>query len=188
MPSITDARNFLRRCFQSRCAWLLVVIHGAWFFLAVANMSPSSPELGKWIDRGAYVSTSLLAGRPFHFAYESIAIKFLVLVDFPSFVASIPLGLLLSPLHQFTHFGAYVGSYVAAAILLLMASFQWLVTGRVIESRILAGRWQAKEPDKINRSLLTVIVLVVVVTCILTPIINARSRRLGFRHAAISFH
>ncbi|SRR6266404_518308 len=187
MESIVDARNFLRTSFQSRLAWLLVLIHGAWFFLAVANMSPPSPELGKWIDRGAYVSASLLAGRPFHFAYESIAMKLLVLADLPSLLASIPLGLLLSPLRPVIHFDAYVGSYVAAAILLLTTSFQWLVTGNVVESWICMDHCRGKLPDNIKRSFLAVMALIVVATCILTPIVNARSRRLGFRHPAISF-
>jgi hypothetical protein len=188
MQSIIHVRNFLRGGFQSRFAWLFMIIHGAWFFLAIANMSPPSPDLGKWLDNGGYASASLLAGRPFHLVYESIAMKLLILADLPSLFASIPLDFILSPLQRVTHFGTYAGSYVGAALLLLTASFQWLAIGKVIESRIRLDRWQGKSPETIKRSLFAIIVFVVVATCILTPIVNARSRQLGFRHAAISFH
>ena len=35
---------------RSRLAWLLACIHALWFFLAVANMSPPSPELGEFLE------------------------------------------------------------------------------------------------------------------------------------------
>ena len=115
--------------------------------------------------------------------------QLLVLADLPSFFASLPIDFFFFlPLQRLTHFGSYVGSYAAAAIMLFAASFQWLAMGKVIESRIRVDRWQGKSPETINRTLIALIVFVVIVTCILTPIINARSRQLGFRHAAISFH
>jgi hypothetical protein len=184
---VTKFGLFLKACISSRFAWLIVTVHAAWFFLAIANMSPPSHGLGERIDRGAYVSASLLAGRPFHFEYESIALKLLVLVDLPPFLAGIPVSLLLMPLHRVTHYGSYVASYVAAATLFIVSSCQWLAVGKLIESRIGLNRPEDHSLKRLNRFFAAAIALILLVTVIVTPMVNARSRRLGFRHAAISF-
>lgn len=179
---------FLKGCCRSRLAWLCVTIHGAWFFLAIANMSPPSRGLGERIDRGGYVSATLLAGRPFHYTYESIALKLLVLVDLPSFLVCIPVSLLSTPVHVVIHFGSYVSSYVAAALLLTVSSCQWLAVGKLIESRIGLDRSGDNHLRRLNRFLVPAIVLITLITVVVAPMVNTRSRHLGFRHAAISFH
>jgi hypothetical protein len=186
--SLAKLSAFLRGCCRSCLAWLFVTVHGAWFFLAIANMSSPSPSLGDWIDRGAYVSTSLLAGRPFHYTHESMALKVLFLVDLPSFLASILVSLLVLPLRTIVHFGSYRSSYIAAAILLVLGSVQWLVLGNVLEFRIRLNESFNNSFKKLNHLIVAAIVLVLLATAIVTPMVNARSRRLGFRHAGISSH
>ena len=70
-----------------------VAAFAAWFVLAIANMSPPAPGLGQYLDRGGWSSATLLAGRPFHFHYKSVALKFLITVDIPAMVVMVPVGL-----------------------------------------------------------------------------------------------
>src|SRR5436189_6345290 len=81
-----------------------------------------APWLGEFLDRGGWSSATLFAGRPFHFHYESMVMKLLVLVDFPSMLAALPIGLLISPLMSAAHAGSFIGSYVGALIELVTAS------------------------------------------------------------------
>src|SRR5262245_41572750 len=88
-----DFAKLIHDAAKSRIAWLLVCLHGMAFFLAVANMSPPSSGLGAFLDGGGWSSATLLAGRPFHFAYESLLLKWLVLLDLPGTLAVIPVSL-----------------------------------------------------------------------------------------------
>jgi hypothetical protein len=184
-PIRTRLGSFLKDSIRSPLAWLFVTIHAAWFFLAIANMSPPAPAFGAALDRGAWSSATLFAGRPFHFTYESMLLKLLFFIDLPSLLASVPVGLLLSPVLRAFHFGFYRGSYVGASVLLFLSSEQWLVFGRLIESRLTN---HANSPERLNRIFTAAIALILLFTLLTVPIIDARSRRLGFRHAAISFH
>src|SRR5678816_365309 len=69
--AITTLANIVQDCGRSRTAWLLASLHAAWCFLAIANMPAPAPGLGEFLDRGGGSSATLLAGRPFHFSYES---------------------------------------------------------------------------------------------------------------------
>ncbi len=168
--------------------WFLVCLHAAWFFLAIANMSPPAPALAQFLDNGGWSSATVFAGRPFHFTYELMFLKAIVLVDMPSMLAAIPIGLLLSPLEKAFHVGSYVASYVEAALLLLLASCQWLAIGSVLHSWLKSrhsGTWFLQ---RLDRYFVILIVFVFLFTVIAVPRINERSRRLGFRHGGISFH
>lgn len=102
-------RAFVRGCIRSRLGWLLVCLHAAWFVFAVANMSPPAPEFAKYLDNGGWSSAALLAGRPFHFAYESIPLKVVFLIDLPAMLAAAVVGLVLSPALRAFHVGHFVG-------------------------------------------------------------------------------
>jgi hypothetical protein len=126
---------------RSRLGWLLVCLHAAWFFLAIANMSTPAPGLGKFFDQGGGSSATLLAGRPFHFEYESLLLKLLILVDVPSTLATVPLSFALLLAATPFHLGFYQGSYLSAAMLLLGASCQWLVVGHQLDRWFVCKRW-----------------------------------------------
>jgi hypothetical protein len=81
--------GFFRSCAANRLAWLFACLHAAWFFLAIANMSPPSPALADFFDKGGASTAALLAGRPFHFHYESALLQLLVLADFPSMLVEV---------------------------------------------------------------------------------------------------
>src|SRR5262249_32002887 len=105
---------FLKSCSRSRLGWLLAAIHASWFLLAVVNMGPPSPEFAKFLDSGGHSSTALFAGRPFHWRYETIFLKVLLLLDVPAVLASIPASLLFDPLLKACHVGLLYRSYAGA--------------------------------------------------------------------------
>lgn len=179
--------GFFRSCAANRLAWLFACLHAAWFFLAIANMSPPSPALADFFGKGGASTAALLAGRPFHFHYESASLQLLVLADFPSMLVGVLLAVLLLPLQVTIHLGHYVGSYFGAWLWLLIATFQWLALGKSVQNWLSSKSWGAVFLLKIDRCFAVVIVFILVVTVVSVPIVNNRSRRLGFRHPAISF-
>jgi hypothetical protein len=102
-------------------------------------MSPPAPGLGAFFDQGGASSATLLAGRPFHFEYESISLKLLILADLPATLAIVPLSLALLPLWKSFHIGFYLSSYLSAAVLLISASCQWLLIGHQIDQWLVCG-------------------------------------------------
>jgi hypothetical protein len=85
------------------------------------------------------------------------------------------------------HLGIYFGSYLSAVILLVGATCQWLLVGSMIE-RWLASRWWGYRLRQQVRCWSEILIAVIVIaTLILAPVINERSRGLGFRHGGISF-
>jgi len=97
-------------------------------------MSPPSPSFADSLDSGGSSTAVLLAGRPFHYHYESAFLQLLVLADLPSMLVEALLALLSLPLLMNIHVGHYVGSYFGAGLLLLIATFQWLAVGKLIET------------------------------------------------------
>jgi len=108
---LTRPRDFPCGCWRSRIAWALACLHAAWFVLAIANMSPPSPGLGEFLDRGGWSSATLLAGKPFHYEYESLGLKLLILTDLPAMLAMLPVSLLLAPVSKVAGLSFYSNSY-----------------------------------------------------------------------------
>lgn len=173
---------------RSRLGWLLACFHAAWFVLAIANMSPPSPGLGQFLDGGGGSSATLLAGRPFHFHYESVFLKVLILVDVPSTLATVPIGFVLSPCLMVLHMGSYFYSYVGALLMLLGATCQWLLVGGSFERWLTLSSCGNRVRQQIHRYSAIIMVGIAIATLVLAPAINQRSRRLGLRHGGISFH
>jgi hypothetical protein len=179
--------GFFRSCVTSRLAWLFAFLHAAWFFLAVANMSPPSPSFADFLDSGGSSTAVLLAGRPFHFHYESAFLQLLVLADLPSMLVGTLLALLSLPFLMNIHVGHYVGSYFGAGLLLLIATFQWLAVGKSIETWLSPKSWGAAFLRTLARCFAFAVIFISLVTAVSVPMVNKRSQRLGFRHSAISF-
>ena len=179
--------SFMRACATCRLAWIFAFLHAAWFFVAIANMSPPSPQLAQYLDQGGWSSASVLAGRPFHFHYESNLLKCLFLADLPSMLAAIPLDFAVGALLRVVRVGSFVGSYFGAGLMLLAGTLEWLALGKLsagwMEQKQ-RGRWVLQKLDRYWRPAIIFIVLFAIIA---TPIVNRRSRQLGFRHAGISF-
>jgi len=179
--------SFIRAYAACRLAWIFAFLHAAWFFLAVANMSPPSPQLAQVLDQGGWSSASVFAGRPFHLHYESNLLKCLFVVDLPSMVAAIPLDFFLGALLKVCRVGSFVGSYFGAGLMLLVGTFEWLALGKLSADRMEQKRFGTWVLQRLNRYWRPAIVFIVVFTIIAAPIVNRRSWQLGFRHAGISF-
>jgi hypothetical protein len=189
MPAIfAKFSHFLSEAIRSRLAWLLVFLHAAWFLLTIANMSPPSPRLANFIEQfGGSSTTAILAGRPFHYHYESLSLQIMFLVDLPSWLASAPIGFLFLPFFKLFHVGRFSGSYIGAGILLVMSSLQWLLLGNLLHVWLNSRRWGVATIQRLNRHFEVLTVLVLSFTAVTAPILNARSR-LRFHDAGISFH
>lgn len=184
----TKLRCLLAESARSRLAWLIVLLHAAWFLLAIANMRPPSRESANVIEHFTGSTESILAGRPFHYSHESFSLQMLMLLDLPSWLASVPLGLLVSPVLTVLHVGTYAGSYVGAVIVFLMSSLQWLIMGKFAHGWLRSRALGVSTLRWIDRHFLMLTVLILLITTISAPLLNARSRRLESRHAAISHH
>lgn len=90
----------------------------------------SRAENNRVVEAGEMMgSATLLAGRMFHYHYESPLLKFLIFVDLPGILLSLLLGLTLLPINYVVPLGTYDESWVTAVILLLGTSLQWQVIG-----------------------------------------------------------
>lgn len=185
---VARVARFLSEASRSRLAWLIVFLHAAWFLLAIANMSPPSRGLANYLEHGGWSSATIFAGRPFHFRYESLALKILTLLDLPSSLVSTPFAILFFPFSKLLHLGLYEGSYAGACILLAVSSLQWLAIGYRADKWLAARQGGSTLLRLIHRSFTVVTILIFLLTAISAPILNARSRRLGSRHGGISFH
>ena len=135
MGTIAAFGKLFRDSARSPLAWLLVAIHAALFFLAVTSMRPPNPAYGQVLDAGGSWNTTLFAGRPFHFYYESLLLKILFTVDLPAGLAVIPAALIGDLFLRALNIGSYVGSYLGAALFLLASSCQWLAVGGLLRRR-----------------------------------------------------
>jgi hypothetical protein len=187
--NFTKLTGFLSRAVRSRLAWLLVFLHASWFMLTIANMSPPSHDVANFIEHSEWSSTTaILAGRPFHYHYESLSLQILFFVDLPSLLASIPVGFLALPFLKLFHLGLYEGSYVSAGILLAVSALQWLTIGYIADKCLGSLLWGPSVRLRIHRSFIVLTILIFLFTAISVPIVNARSRRIGFRYGGISLH
>lgn len=124
-----------RECARSRLGWILVAIHTMWLGLGIRSMGPPSRAVANLLDSLQGADWTLFAGRPFHFAYQSWVLKSVLLADLPAMLVASLIDLLLWPVSFVTHVGRYEASYIAAGLLFVVATGQWLVVGCAIERR-----------------------------------------------------
>jgi hypothetical protein len=117
-----------------------------------------------------------------------LLMKLLVLVDFPSMLAALPIGLLILPLMSEVHAGSFIGTYVGALIELVTASCQWLAVGFAVDRRLEFRPWGTSVLRPVNKYFLAVVTFVLVLTVVAVPLTNKRSHERGSQQGAISFH
>jgi hypothetical protein len=162
---------------RSRLGWILVSLHAAWFFLATADMTTPSPSVEAFVNSFGGSTTILFAGRPYHWGYQSLALKLLMVLDFPSHLA---VALVFTPVAFFLppgfHPSIHEGSYLMAALVFLGASCQWLLLGNSLHRWLVSGRRRRWVLEQLHRRFTMIVTITLVIALILTPIINERSR------------
>ena len=131
--------SLIKRVLTSRTGQLLVVVH-----LLVVVYDFAQKDVQKYDPAERCLSVSewevtggLIAGRFFHFTYESTLHKLTVVADLPSLLLS---SLLTAPIYRiYPDLCVYTASWIDAAVLLVVTSFQWLFMGFVIE-RLFKGK------------------------------------------------
>jgi len=151
-------------------------------------MSPPSRAFANFLDAFSGSSATIFAGRPFHFTYESVFMKCLIVADLPSGLAQIPVGLSLSPLIGMAHLGTYAESYLGASIFFVLATCQWLAIGRVAEVSLASKPWGEAALKRVAQHSQILIAVVILLSVVFVPIVNHRSQMQGFRQPAISMH
>ena len=113
--------HFLKRIALSRVGHLLLIVHLCLVVYAFAQ-KPSYSDIP---CTGSAFDSSLLAGRYYHFHYESTLMKTLTFLDIPSIALGSSAASLLSPFK----FCVYTASWIEGLLILTFASLQWLLIG-----------------------------------------------------------
>ena len=121
----------INRIASSRIGQLLLLIH---LILVVYDFAQKTGHTS-FVDctpRSEWNSTAgVLAGRYFHPAYESVLLKVLMFLDLPAILFG---AIVLYPFYYiYPNICVYTASWIDAAVILLFASFQWLLVGCSIE-------------------------------------------------------
>lgn len=128
--------HYLKRVASSRVGYVLLILHLSLLVYDFADKKPVvRAENNRVIEKGERrESAVLLAGRMFHYTYESPLLKFLIFVDLPGIFLTLLLNIVLLPVLYFIPLGEYDASWVAAALFLLGTSIQWQFIGFCLES------------------------------------------------------
>jgi hypothetical protein len=125
--------SFIKRVLTSRIGQLLAAVH---LLLVVYDFAQKDVQRYAPGERCTPVSEwdvtgGLIAGRFFHFSYESTLHKLTVLADLPSLLLC---SLLTAPLYRlYPNMCVVTTSWIDAAVLIVVTSGQWLLVGFAIE-------------------------------------------------------
>jgi hypothetical protein len=115
-------------------------------------------------------------------------LKSLILADLPSGLLQLPVDFASLPLQKALHLHAYSSSYLDAALLLVIATCQWMIIGYAAQTWLAVRPWGETLLKGVTRHFIALVAFVVLLTIVFVPMVNSRSRGQGFRHPAISFH
>jgi hypothetical protein len=139
-------QSFVRRVAGNRTGLLLAFVH---FCLVVYGFAQKEPvELGGDgpFDITRHAGVSIIAGRAFHWYYESTLLKVIFLFDLPGRL----LALLMNLPFALVFYGAsiQVQSWITAVILLIGTSIQWLLVGYGL--RCLWNQRKLNDPTEVS--------------------------------------
>lgn len=118
----------IKRVAASRLGQILFVAHLVFVVYEFAQ-KPAASYSGTPCVR-ELSSAAFIAGRNYHWNYESPLLKIISLLDFPAVVIGTFVSNLLSPLELCD----FTISWVEAVVALTVASLQWLFVGFIVES------------------------------------------------------
>jgi hypothetical protein len=135
-------KGFVRRVVASRAGLLLASVHFCLVVYAFAQKEPVELGGDGPFDITRHAGVSIIAGRAFHWHYESTLLKVICLLDLPGILLSIPMGLPFAFI--FNDASIQVHSWIGAAIMLIGTSIQWWLVGYAI--RYLWNQRKLKNP------------------------------------------
>lgn len=120
--------RFIRRFCTNRIGWVLAVVH-----LCLTVYDFAQKPVNDSCEPSSAAGHYLIAGRYFHWAYESLIHQITILLDFPSLIVS---AFLMIPISYFfpADICVYTESWISAYVLLAVTSLQWLIAGFIIQS------------------------------------------------------
>ena len=120
--------QLFRRVVSSRVGQFLLVAH-----LVIVVYEFAQKPVASYSDCVLEPSSAaFIAGRDYHWHYESVLLKWISILDLPALVLGGLFSTLLLPLNLC----AFTLSWVGAVLILSFASVQWLLVGFIIESMI----------------------------------------------------
>ena len=134
---------FLERVASSRAGHALLILHLSLVVFDFAQKTPVSRAESNVVYKAGEImpSSLLLAGRSFHWHYESALLRLLVFVDMPGLLLSFLFGLILAPLsYILPPLGAYDDSWFVAGLFLVGASIQWQFIGYLLGRLAWSGK------------------------------------------------
>lgn len=126
--------------------WLFGAIHVSWFFLCLHAKGPPEKPTPFLDEPIVYSSANLIAGRSFHFTYENIPTKLLLLGDMPAMLLATPAILLISPLLRAANQSEFEASYHLAAVILISGTLQWMLLGAWLAQRLPSAARRSPPP------------------------------------------
>jgi hypothetical protein len=128
-----------RRIATSRLGQLLFVAHLCLVLYLFSQKPVAEHDPNNCIPQSQWGwDYVLIAGRPFHWHYESALMKVISVLDLPAgFISSI----LYAPVSYLNpNICVHTASWIEAVLLLLCASAQWLLLGFILERLLFRGR------------------------------------------------
>ena len=127
-------RNLKRIIVSNRLGHALVVAHLiTCICLFVGKPTVRREAANAPADERTVSTSTLLAGRSFHFSHESVFSKVLAVFDFPGLCVGLFVSFLLTAFIQlFFSLGAYDQSWLVASMIFVATSVQWLAVGYVL--------------------------------------------------------
>ena len=120
--------RFLRRVASSRLGHTLVVAHLVILVSEFAHKPAATYSETPCVPEPS--SAVLIAGRYFHWHYESALLKTVSVLDMPAILLGSLASKLLAPLRLCD----FTASWVDGLLVLAFASFQWLLVGFLVSS------------------------------------------------------
>jgi hypothetical protein len=123
--------NLINSIATNRIGLILLVAHLALFAYAIIEKL-HNPAQGKdlsWEEFNKEAqSSTLIAGRLFHWAYESVVLQILMVIDMPVLLIA-ALTAMVFPRGICSSLSAYTVSWIAVWVWLFCGSLQWLIIG-----------------------------------------------------------
>src|SRR5215203_3871294 len=114
-------RSLIKRVGSSRIGLAALVLHLLLFVYCLGQKTPLADDANAAANEGRGFNTTLFAGRPFHFNYESTLFKIILILDLPASAVS---DVVLKFVGVFASPSPYTKSWIDAWVVIFASSIQ----------------------------------------------------------------